>query len=269
MSRLKTKRLVASLGLFSLLLLLLASALFLWKMPHVSAIGCAPLDLRTEGPYQSSLQGVVSIGNETLGSSVKHVYTVEPGSSVNMTFGVVFSHISDYQVDRIVIPNFIFYPESPPDTRWLSVAYSPNPVVMKLFQEQANVTVTLNIAEDAPSGDYSVMLSTRIPGGGDCGYGGGAFILRIGADGQSTIINTVSTVSAIKSTVTVNAISTTTEISTKTVATTSITIQSTTFTNTVTAISTENVTNPSIYAWAVAATVVAAILAVVALRRKS
>lgn len=153
----------------------------LWEILPASAIGCAPLSLYTEGPYQSSLQGVVSIDNETVGRSVKGVYVVEPGSSVNMTFGVVFYEL-DYQNDRLVIPHLIFYPESLLDANWLSVSYSPNPVVMKLFQEKANVSVTLNIAEDAPRGDYGVMLSARIPGGGDCGYGGGAFILRVGLE---------------------------------------------------------------------------------------
>jgi hypothetical protein len=230
--------------LLLLLLVVVLSISLSVMIPSASAIGCAPLSLTTDGPYQSSLQGVVSSGVERVRDkgTVKQVYTVLPGTSVNMTFGVLYPY--GQYTNRTVIPDFIFYPENISTTDWLQASYSPYPVTFGPYDDKANVTVTLNLAKYAPQGDYCVMLDARIPGGGQCSYGGGAFMLQVGLKEQPTTVTL-----------------TTTEVSTKTLSATGITsLSTTTVTSTTTVI--EQITDSSTYTWAIGATIAAVAFAV-------
>lgn len=152
------------------------SVFFLSGIPQAEALGCASLDIFLEGPYQSTLQGIIGFDNKTIDSRVRPVYVVEPGSSVNMTFDVVF-HFADQE--SLVILDFVGYPEELSNVSWFSISYSSNPVFFKRFQERDNVTMSFDISDDVPNGDYGIRFNTRIPGGGDCIFGSNIFILRV------------------------------------------------------------------------------------------
>jgi hypothetical protein len=174
----------ATLSAVSILLVLLipASTTHLWAIPAASALGCAPLSLHTDGPYKSSLQGVVGLDNETVGPWIKRVYIVEPDSSVKMTFSVIFN-MEGLSERRTVMPHLYFFEGTPSDISWLNVSFTPSTVILAPYQERTNVTVTLNISKDAPQpSEYGLSFELGIPSGGSCTYGGGDFILRIGRE---------------------------------------------------------------------------------------
>ena len=242
----KTKQSITSFVLFPLLLILLASALFLSEMPHVSAIGCAPVgDLQSEGPYLSSIQGFVRLGSIEKENILYFVITVEPGSVFNMNFSYTNGHVPSTLMKLIPVIT-LDQPVQGSLPSWLNVSIKPNVAIILPGIGRANVTATFKVDKNAPFGEYwfrfeGVFTDTDEWDRTNCHYAQLFFLVRVSSEKKFT--------TTITSTIT--------------------TTLPTTTTSTITTRLGEQVTDPSTYAWAVGATVIAAVFAMILLRKKT
>lgn len=167
--------------------LLTVSSVVPLGLPTSSSLGCAPINLLSEGPYRSSLKGFVDFDKKAVGirHGVKNVYVAEPGTSASMTFGYLNPDIfHEWNVNWTIKPYLGLFDANPDDAPWLSVSYSPNPVIITPKDEKVNVTAALSIAKDAPLGEYGLLFGGKIPSE-DCIYGPRDFILRVGREKPS------------------------------------------------------------------------------------
>jgi len=175
---LKRTRLVVVL-LLLLALLVASSSIIQFNPKSASALGCGgPIGLDGTGLYPSSLKGFVGFEKKTIGPWVKDVYVIEPGTTVSMMFGLA---LPDF-IGNWTFPPYIYLSDvSPYDVTWLSAQYSPNPVVMTPLNDwKVNVTVILDVAKDAPRGEYGISFGVKYA---NCLLGGAQdFILRVGRE---------------------------------------------------------------------------------------
>lgn len=244
---LKVKRSsIASLGVVLLLLLSGISLLFSNLQP-ASALGCySGMDWLAEGPYPSSAQGFVSVENMTVNklnsNRVYSIFTVEPGTEAKVKFSYFETAPGATIINFTLKPVVDMRDPSTAATQsWLNIAFEPSVVVVPV-EGSVNITMTLKVSKDAPLGNYTVKTYGERQDSDEyertqCPYAPLEFPLRV-VQGK-------------------NATETITQRTTVT--------ETTTLTTTTTATSSETIVDPSILAWAIGATVVAVVLAVVLL----
>lgn len=249
---LKLKRLAVSLGVVSLLLLSGIPIILISNVPPVSALGCYPSmgDWGAEGPYSSSLRGFTNVergqGSQVNGGAY-YIYTVNPGEEASMKFAFKVDYFGRPAISNLTLRPVAGAPAPSAVNSvlsWLSVFFGPSVVVVP-DTGGVNVTAVLKVSKDAPLGTYPLMFYGEPQNFDDwekthCQYAPLNFALRIAPENANGTVTQSTTITA-----------------------------TTTLTSTTTVTTTERVAEPSTYAWAVGATVVAAVLAIVALRRRS
>lgn len=141
---------------------------------------------------------------------------------------------------------------------WVNVTITPNLFTGITKEDYYSSTMKVKIAQDAPEGLTSIVVNANA-------------VLIMVIDGSRRIYRledtkniTLNIIAVPVRTITVTTTLSQYELPPRTVTTT----VSTTLTNTVTNTSTKQVTDPSIYAWAVSATIAVAVLAMILLLRR-
>ncbi|MCL5316927.1 MAG: hypothetical protein M1503_01480, partial [Thaumarchaeota archaeon] len=167
------------------ILLVIASLLMASSsvLPTAFALGCSPNigEFVSEGPYASSLQGFTGVSSKVVDKQMMNVLMVRPGSVAS--FKYAYSQALPGQWDFAVKPAVKYTPA------WLNASFVPNSVVFQP-KGQVNVTVTLQISKDAPSGDHELMLAGEFGDQFDlqnCPYAPLEFILRVSPEKPTTI----------------------------------------------------------------------------------
>ncbi len=240
------------------IILLVALPLTPSVLPAAYALGCSPNigEFVSEGPYSSSLQGFVGVGNTVVDNQMYNVLTVEPGSvaSFKYAYSNVFQHPWDFTIQPAIKRGTttpgegLQWVQSAPS--WIEATFDPSAFVIP--KGGINVTVTFHISKDAPPGIYELMIAGQAGDSFDlmyCPYAPLTFILKISSERPATVTATQIVSSTVTSTITRTSTEIFTEASTRT--------------------SVERITEPNTITWALGATVAAAVLAVVLLLRKT
>jgi len=218
-------------------------------LPTTYALGCSPNigEFISEGPYASSLQGFTGVSSIVVEKQMINVLMVRPGSvaSFKYAYSQALPDRWDFSILLVVRSESALSAPS-----WLNASFEPSSVVFQP-RELVNVTVTFHISKDAPPGDYKLMLAGEFGDQFDlayCPYAPLNFILRVSPEKPATVTTTQ--------------VVSTTATSTMTKTSTAI------FTEASTITSIERAPDPSTYAWAVGATVIASVFALVILSKR-